>query len=446
MSNEIKCPNCGKVFKVDETNFQNIVSLIRDDIFEKQVNEKVNEKMQNEILQTKLNEQKIANKKIQEVEDINKELYEKVKNMSIEIEKLNANKKNDILESKKPLEEQIIDLNNKIKNFELEKSSAIEKSTRGYEIEINNLKNELETSKAQNKLEIANLEKRHSESLKSKDEEIRQWKDFKHRMSTKQVGEDLEQWCKTEFDKIRAGAFPNAHFEKDNNVVDGGKGDFIFRENDQNNVEIISIMLEMKNETDTTSTKKKNEDFFDKLDKDRNNKKCEYAILVSQLEPDNNFYNQGIVQAPTNKYSKMYVVRPENFITLITLLRNNALNNIQYKNQLKIYEQQNYDISGFETKLGKFKDVFGKHWNAAQNKYNDAIKDIDATITKLQKIRDELTSSSKQLEYANNDLQDLTIKKLTHNNPTMKKKFDEAREKDKLENNNFDNSDSNDEK
>jgi hypothetical protein len=263
--------------------------------------------------------------------------------------------------------------------------------------------------------------------IKYKDDEIARVKDMKAKLSTKMVGESLEQHCEIEFNKLRATAFPNAYFEKDNNIDAGSKGDFIFRENDAAGNEIISIMFEMKNESDTTATKKKNEDFFKELDKDRNEKKCEYAILVTLLDADNELYNQGIVDV-SYKFPKMYVVRPQFFIAIITLLRNAALSSLKYKAELALVRSQNIDITNFEDKINKFKDGFARNYDIASRKFKDAIDGIDKTIKELQKTKDALLSSENNLRLANEKTEDLTIKKLTHGNPTMKAKFDDLKD------------------
>ena len=264
------------------------------------------------------------------------------------------------------------------------------------------------------------------ELIKYKDDEIARVKEMKARLSTKMVGESLEQHCEIEFNKIRATAFPHAYFEKDNDARTGSKGDYIYRELDENGVEIISIMFEMKNENDKTATKHKNEDFLKELDKDRNEKHCEYAVLVSMLEPENELYNTGIVDK-SHRYPKMYVIRPQFFIPMITILRNAALNSMQYKNELQLVRNQNIDITNFEESMNDFKQKFSRNYELASKKFNIAIEEIDKTISHLQKTKEALLSSERQLQLANNKAEDLTIKRLTRNNPTMKQKFDELK-------------------
>ena len=280
---------------------------------------------------------------------------------------------------------------------------------------------------SQKEIEIKSLNEKHKEALIQKDEIIAHYKDLKSKLSTKLVGETLEQHCEIEFNKLRATAFRNAYFEKDNDSKNGSKGDYIYREFDENGVELISIMFEMKNESDETATKHKNEHFFKELDKDRIEKKCEYAVLVSMLESDSELYNSGIVDV-SYKYNKMYVVRPQCFIPIITLLRNAAEKTLEYKNQLQIIKNQNLDISNFEDKLLDFQDKFAKNYVQASNKFKTAIEEIDKTISHLTKVKENLLSSENSLRLANDKAQDLSIRKLTYGNPTMKQKFAEIKE------------------
>ena len=296
---------------------------------------------------------------------------------------------------------------------------------------ISKLKGEIASKESENKLKTQALKEQYEEKIKLKDEQIEYYRDFKAKQSTKMVGESLEQHCDYEFNKIRASAFPNAYFEKDNDARSGSKGDFIFRDMDENGTEFISIMFEMKNETDTTSTKKKNEDFFKELDKDRREKNCEYAVLVSLLEIDNELYNTGIVDV-SYKYPKMYVVRPQFFIPIITLLRNAAMNSLEYRQELETIRHQNIDISNFEEKMNLFKEGFSRNYRLASDKFQTAIDEIDKSISHLQKIKDALISSENNLRLANDKAEDLTIKKLTRGNPTMKALFDaQSKEKNK---------------
>ena len=318
---------------------------------------------------------------------------------------------------------EINDLKNKIKIKDKESELALVDAIEKKEKEISDLNSKLELSKKEYLIKEKNLKETYEEKIKSKNEQLEYYKDFKARQSTKMIGESLEQHCNNEFNKLRP-LFKNSYFEKDNDVKTGSKGDFIFKDFDEDGTEIVSIMFEMKNETDTTSTKHKNEDFFKELDKDRKEKKCEYAVLVSLLEIDNDYYNNGIVDV-SYKYSKMYVIRPQFFIPLITLIRGFAMNSLQYKKELKMVKEQNIDISNFEDNINSFKEAFGRNYRLASEKFKKAIDEIDKTIDHLQRTKEALLSSENNLRLANNKAEDLTIKKLTHNNETMSKMFEE---------------------
>jgi hypothetical protein len=309
-----------------------------------------------------------------------------------------------------------LELINKEKEIETEKLNALK------EKELSELRTKLEISKREDEIEKHALQEQHKKEVKLLEEQVEQYKDFKARLSTKMVGETLEQHCENEFNNIRMTAFPNATFGKDNDASSGSKGDYIYRETDDAGVEIISIMFEMKNENDTTATKKRNKDFFKELDKDRNEKKCEYAILVSLLEADNELYNNGIVDV-SYEYDKMFVVRPQFFIPIISLLRNAALNALEYKQEVALMRQQSVDITNFEEELQSFKDGFARNYDLASRKFQDAIKEIDNSINRLQKVKDALLSSENNLRLANNKADGLTVKKLTKNSPTMREKF-----------------------
>ncbi len=328
-------------------------------------------------------------------------------------------------------ETEIAEMKANIQKAELDKKLAVSEATRKIEKERDDLANDLKMKESEKQLEEKSIKETYTnkllakdEAIKMKEDEIERLKDFKQKLSTKMVGETLEIHCETEFNKLRATAFQNAYFEKDNNSSGGTKGDYIYRENDLAGNEIISIMFEMKNENDQTATKKKNEDFFAKLDKDRNEKNCEYAVLVSLLESDNEFYNTGIVDV-SHKFPKMYVIRPQFFIPIITLLRNAAMNSMQYKAELNLMRNQNVDITNFEEKINSFKEGFARNYDLASKKFATAIVEIDKTISHLQKTKEALLSSENNLRLANNKAGDLTIKKLTHGNPTMKTKFNE---------------------
>lgn len=461
---EIKCPHCGQLFTIDESNYDSIVKQIRDHEFYDELKKRENEyneklELQKELVEkdlmgranVKLNEQKaeIENLKNQlklvEKEHEN-ELNLKTSSLKEEINTLNATKQSEInkitaskdleiseLKSKAnatvlDLKSKIEVLNQQVKNGDTEKELAVNKAISELketkDLEINKAKNELEIYKSEMANKLDSMKDSYEQQLSAKQELVDYYKDFKTKMSTKMIGESLEQHCANEFNKNRMGMFRNAYFEKDNEVVEGSKGDFVFRDFDEDGVEIISIMFEMKNEADTTSTKHKNEDFFDKLDKDRNRKKCEYAVLVSLLENDSELYNEGIVDV-SYRYPKMYVIRPQFFIPLITLLRNAALNATEYKKQLLIEKNNNLDIAHFEENMENFKVAFGKNFETASKKFSTAIDEIDKTIDHLKKVKENLLSSDRQLRLANDKAQDLTIKKLTKNAPSLAEKFKE---------------------
>lgn len=418
--NEIICPHCNKAFKVDEAGFAEIVKQVRDHLFEEELQNRLQLAEKEKESAVKLAEATIRNSFQEYLNKKDKELQE----LKTQTELANAEKLN-----KK--ESEIAQLKAKIDNVEIEKKLAVNEAVQKIEKERDALANDIKTKD----LEKQNLEstlKQHFTAelqnkeaiIKYKDEEIARVKDMKLKLSTKMLGETLEQHCETEFNKLRATAFQNAYFEKDNDAKSGSKGDFIYKEHDEQGNEIISIMFEMKNEGDETATKKKNEDFLKELDKDRTEKKCEYAVLVSLLEADSEFYNTGIVDV-SHKYKKMYVVRPQFFIPIITLLRNASMNSMQYKAELALVRSQNIDITNFEDKINKFKDGFARNYDLASRKFKDAIDGIDKTIKELQKTKDALLSSENNLRLANEKTEDLTIKKLTHGNPTMKAKFDE---------------------
>ncbi len=382
---EIKCPNCGKTFKIDENSYAEIVRQVRDNEFNS---------------------------------DIEKKIHDAT-------EVLHAKSAAEYLKLKNEKESEIAKLEAKISAFDTEKKLAVSEAVSKVEKERDELSKNLQISEAEAKSRELATKDKYESALKLKDEQISQLKDFKAKQSTKMVGESLEQYCHDEFDKIRMTAFPNAYFEKDNDAKSGSKGDFIFRDED-NGVEIVSIMFEMKNEMDTTSTKHKNEDFFKELDKDRNEKKCEYAVLVSTLEADSDFYNTGIVDV-SYRYPKMYVIRPQFFIAIITLLRNAALKSLETRRELAVIKNQNIDITNFEENIEKFKIGFAKNYELAKKKFDLAIEEIDKTIDHLQKTKEALTRSSENLRLANDKADGLTVKRLTRGNPTMQAKFDELK-------------------
>lgn len=397
---EIKCPKCGSVFTVDESDYAAIAGQIRNSEFHKELMER-----EKQIIKEKENELSLL--KIQAQMDKEKSAGE----LTREIERLKAQIQSNI-------QAQTIAVNNAVT---AQKDKLVEK-----EMEILQLKNRLKDAEKDSQLQAQSLKENFQVQLKAKDTEIAFYKDLKTKMSTKMVGETLEQHCEIEFNKLRATAFQNAYFEKDNDARTGSKGDYIFRECTSEGIEFISIMFEMKNEMDTTATKHKNEDFLKELDKDRNEKGCEYAVLVSLLEADNELYNTGIVDV-SHKYPKMYIIRPQFFISMITLLRNAALNSVQYRRQLTEYKNQNIDISHFEEDMNDFKEKFGRNYQLASDKFRKAIEEIDKTIDHLQKTKDALLSSENNLRLANNKAQELTVKRLTRNNPTMAQKFAELK-------------------
>ena len=427
---EIKCPNCGKVFKIDEESYSLILQQVRNSEFNKEIDEQLENKLK---LALNESENGFRDKLYLKENEISK-LKEEVKLL----EKENDNKLNELLFSK---EKEINELKNQLSlmegNTRLEILNALKskdeeisrlkeensKFLNQKDLKISELNNKLALNDSLNKEKNEEIKKNYETLLKAKQEEVDFYKDFKARQSTKLVGESLEVHCATEFNKLRP-LFPNAYFDKDNEISkSGSKGDFIFRDYDEDKTEIVSIMFEMKNENDTTATKHKNEDFLKELDKDRNEKNCEYAVLVSMLEPDSELYNGGIVDV-SYKYPKMYVVRPQFFIPIITLIRNGALNALSYKKELEIARNQDIDLSHFEENMNDFKDAFGRNYRIASEKFKTAIEEIDKTIDHLEKTKKALMSSENNLRLANNKAQeDLTIKKLTKNAPSIAEKF-----------------------
>lgn len=424
---EIKCPNCGKTFNLDETGYADILSQVRDDAFDKALHERLALAEQDKKTSIELAEARIAS-------DMEKKAAEK----DAEIERLKAeNKANAELIQARTTEKlkqeaagkdvEIARLREELKAAAIDKQLALKDALSAVEKERDDLKRDLEAKETEQQLLQSSLKEKYETQLRDRDEAIERLKDMKAKLSTKMVGETLEQHCEIEFSKIRSAAFPGAYFEKDNDAKTGSKGDYIFREADSAGTEFISIMFEMKNESDETATKKKNEDFFKELDKDRNEKGCEYAVLVSLLEPNSELYNGGIVDV-SYRYPKMYVIRPQFFIPMITLLRNAALNSLEYKTELALVKAQNIDIANFEDELDKFKDAFGRNYELASRKFQTAIDEIDKSIDHLQKTKEALLGTDRNLRLANDKAQDVTIKKLTRGNPTMAAKFAELEE------------------
>jgi hypothetical protein len=418
--NELICPNCKKEFKVDEAGFADILKQVRDHQFEEEIQSRLALAEKDKESAIKLAEATIKNS-----------LQEQLAKKDQELAELKAKKEIELSQKLSQKENELLQLKAKIDNTEVAKKLAVNEAVQKVQKERDNLENDLKTKELEKQNLANSLKQQFSTELqnkdviiKYKDEEIARVKDMKLKLSTKMLGETLEQHCETEFNKLRSTAFQRSYFEKDNDSKSGSKGDFIYRETDEAGNEIVSIMFEMKNEGDETVTKKKNEDFFKELDKDRNEKKCEYAVLVSLLETASEYYDSGIVDV-SHKYSKMYVVRPQFFIPIITLLRNAAMNSMQYKAELALVRSQNIDITNFEEKMNNFKDGFARNYDLASRKFKDAIDGIDKTIKELEKTKAALVSSENNLRLANEKTEDLTIKKLTHNNPTMKSKFDD---------------------
>ena len=437
---KIKCPKCGEVFSVDEKEYADILIQIKNEEFNKEVESRITLlKEQNKSNEALLREQ-LHNQHIKELNDAEKK-YNELKN---EKEQLESNYKHSLESAKQQLkldnqkenarlENEIsklkIDLQEAQSNLTIEKNEAkytVDAAIKDKQAEIAQLKSDLVLKDKEFALEKNNLEKRYKDELNLKQNEVDYYKDLKAKTSVKLLGESLEQHCLISFNQIRMSAFPRALFTKDNDVVEGTKGDFIFRDFTEDGAELISIMFEMKNESDISTTKHKNEDFYKKLDEDRKKKKCEYAVLVSMLEPDNDYFNNGIVDV-SYEYEKMFVIRPQFFIPFIGLLCNAARANANEKNELLKIKNQNLDISNFEEKLYEFQEKFGKNYLSAKSNFEKAIDEIDKTIAHLTKVKEGLLTADNQLRLANDKAQDLTIRKLTHNNPTMKQKFDEAR-------------------
>lgn len=429
MNNELKCPNCGTVFQIDEQDYESIVKQIRDKEFEKEISlreaQYKNDKEQALKLAEAKAEKDLAdelNKKELEIASLKSELKLKETETENRLEKKYSEELN-----RKVVE--ITELKNEIKLKDTEKELALKDIVNEKDKEIDSLNTKLESNKNEFLVKEQSLKDKYEEKIKDKDEQIAYYKDFKARQSTKMIGESLEQHCNNEFNKLRP-LFKNVYFEKDNDARTGSKGDFIFRETDDDGTEIISIMFEMKNEADETATKHKNEDFFKELDKDRKEKNCEYAVLVSLLEIDNDYYNNGIVDV-SHKYEKMFVVRPQFFVPIITLLRSAAMNALGFKKQLQIVQNQNIDISRFEENMNSFKDAFGRNYRLASERFQKAIEEIDKTIDHLQKTKEHLLKSEDNLRLANNKAEDLSIKKLTSGNPTMQQMFEDLKKEEK---------------
>jgi hypothetical protein len=429
---EIICPHCHKAFKVDEAGYADILKQVRDKEFDKQLHERLELAEQDKQKALELAKSKASG----ELQKAASEKDGQIAEMKNQLESEAALKKHELAEAVSAAEKQRDDMKAHLEKVQLEKEAAeklaatkleaeLQKAASERDSKITELKADLDKAKLQQELEAKSLKDRYEVQLKDREDEIERLKDLKAKLSTKMVGETLEQHCQIEFNRLRPTAFPNAYFEKDNTVsASGSKGDFIFRDKDDAGTEIVSIMFDMKNENDTTASKHKNEDFLKELDKDRHEKNCEYAVLVSLLEPDNELYNTGITDV-SYRYLKMYVIRPQFFIQIITLLRNAAKNALQYKTELAKVRAQNIDVTNFEEQLDTFKNAFGRNYELASKRFKNAIDEIDKSIDHLNKIKDSLLGSERNLRLANDKAQDVTIRKLTRGNETMKEKFAE---------------------
>lgn len=459
---EIKCPKCGEVFQVDQTGYDQIARQVRDQEFSKELERRTREledKRARELELIRLQEEKEHTESLtqkdaeislkdRQIADLQAQLNasETAKNLAVSqaLEKKNVELTNEVKLHSEQLNQKIAEISERdqiiselkaqLNSSDTVRKLAVEEAVKTKEaeisqkvIEIASLKGELLNKDAENQLKEKSIQEKYESQLKLKDEQIEYYKDFKLRLSTKMIGESLEQHCLNQFNTLRMSAFPNAYFEKDNDASSGSKGDFIFRECAEDGTELISIMFEMKNESDTTATKHKNEDFFKELDKDRQEKNCEYAILVSLLEQDNELYNNGIVDV-SYRYPKMYVIRPQFFISIISLLRNAAQNALKYRQELRQIQLQQIDISNFEKNMTSFKDGFNRNYRLAGEKFAKAIDEIDKSIDHLQKTKDALLSSERQLRLANSKIDDLSIKKLTKDSPSIKALFDAQKE------------------
>lgn len=419
---EIKCPRCGEVFQVDESGYAAILKQVHDKEFDNEIRRREAAFADEKENAVNLAVTKAEADKDREIAELRQQLRIAEEKSRAMLEKLSSESRLAIAEK----ENEISRLNDKIELDRSKSESAVERAVQDKDKEIVQLKSDLALERNKHELSEKSLNEAHEAELRRKDEEIAYYKDFKARQSTKMVGESLEQHCLIEFNKLRATAFQNAYFEKDNDARTGSKGDFIYRESAEDGTEYISIMFEMKNEMDETATKHRNEDFFKELDKDRREKKCEYAVLVSMLEADNELYNSGIVDV-SYRYEKMYVIRPQFFIPLITILKNAALNSLSYRQELAQVRNQNVDVTNFEENLNAFKEGFSRNYRLASEKFSLAIEEIDKTIDHLTKTKNALLSSENNLRLANNKADDLSVKKLTKNNPTMQAKFAELK-------------------
>ena len=414
--NQIKCPHCGTVFTINETEYSQLLAQVRGHEFEKEIHERLERERALFEEQSKNQLQANLNEKDKEIANLQAQLEKAASQNQLDMERFLAEK-----------EKEVQALQSQLEQARLQHQNELQRSLTSLEKERDSVKNQLALQEKESQLALSSVRSDYEVQLKAANEQVEFYKNFKAQQSTKAIGESLEIYAETEFNKVRSYAFPRAKFGKDNEIsASGSKGDFIFRDFDESGLEFISIMFEMKNEADTTKTKHKNADFLKELDKDRREKKCEYAVLVTMLEADNDYYNTGIVDV-SHEYEKMYVIRPQFFIQLIGLLRNAALNSLQYKQELALIREQNIDITHFEEDLEVFKNTFAKNYNSASTNFKKAIDEIDKAIKRMEEVKRFLTTSENQLRLANNKLDDVSVKKLTRNNPTMKAKFEELK-------------------
>ena len=414
--NQIKCPHCGTVFTINETEYSQLLAQVRGHEFEKEIHERLERERALFEEQSKNQLQANLNEKDKEIANLQAQLEKAASQNQLDMERSLAEK-----------EKEVQALQNQLEQDRLQHQNELQRSLTSLEKERDSVKNQLALQEKESELALSSVRSDYEVQLKAANEQVEFYKNFKAQQSTKAIGESLEIYAETEFNKVRSYAFPRAKFGKDNEIsASGSKGDFIFRDFDESGLEFISIMFEMKNEADTTKTKHKNADFLKELDKDRREKKCEYAVLVTMLEADNDYYNTGIVDV-SHEYEKMYVIRPQFFIQLIGLLRNAALNSLQYQQELALIREQNIDITHFEEDLEVFKNAFAKNYNSASTNFKKAIDEIDKAIKRMEEVKRFLTTSENQLRLANNKLDDVSVKKLTRNNPTMKAKFEELK-------------------
>lgn len=419
--NEIKCPNCGEVFTVNESQYSELLAQVRTTEFDKEIHARIEQALALEKQKAQNEQQQTLSQKESEIQ----ELKATISNFESQKELIKKDTEQALSGKLSDKEKELVELQAQLDRLRLEHQNKLQASLTNIEKERDQIQNQLLLQEKENELSLASVKQNYEAQLKAANEQVEFYKNFKAQQSTKAIGESLEHYAESEFNKVRSFAFPNAYFGKDNEVssASGSKGDFIFREADENGVEILSIMFEMKNEADTTKTKHKNSDFYKELDKDRREKKCEYAVLVTMLEADNDYFNTGIVDV-SHEYEKMYVVRPQFFIQLIGLLRNAALNSLKYKQELALVREQNIDITHFEDDLETFKNAFAKNYNSASKNFQKAIDEIDKAIKRMEAVKQALQTSDNQLRLANNKLDDVSVKKLTRKNPTMKAKFE----------------------